>query len=189
MSWRPRRDFPWLADTSANVHLFMPFDADMPGISALATSDAPVYMVWGFNSGRPDRQSVGDQAAVPPRSTGTRTPAYYPQAHDLAWYQANHPDCIEYQCDRTTVAYEFGDPNVPLDTTNPSVEQYIEQTYIEPTLAAGTGYDGIAFDNLRFNNGGTWSGQRCGHYDSSGNWVQQYNGTANDPAYRAAVFA
>jgi hypothetical protein len=29
----------------------MPFDTDVPVISALTTSDAPVDMVWEFNSG------------------------------------------------------------------------------------------------------------------------------------------
>jgi hypothetical protein len=52
MSWRPRPDYPWLADTSANRHLFMPFDTDVPDISALTTSDAPVDMVWEFTAGR-----------------------------------------------------------------------------------------------------------------------------------------
>jgi len=45
MGWRPRPNFPRLADASANVHLFMPFGTDVPDIAALTTSDAPVDIV------------------------------------------------------------------------------------------------------------------------------------------------
>lgn len=31
---------------------------------------------------------------------------------------------------------------------------------------------------------GSWTGQKCGHYDTSGNSGQQYNGTLNDPIWR-----
>src|SRR5207249_2151743 len=109
------------------------------------------------------------------------------------WWQANHPDWVEYQCDKTTVAYiTDGSGAVPLDITNPAVLQYLEQTYYGPALA-GTyykypgKYDGMAFDNATLTNGGGWSGMRCGHYDTSGNWIQQYSGTQDDPAWRSSV--
>ncbi len=42
--------------------------------------------------------------------------------HDLAWFQSDHPDWIEYQCDRTTALQ--GNGWVQYDITNPAVQQY-----------------------------------------------------------------
>src|SRR5207302_2036404 len=36
---------------------------------------------------------------------------------------------------------------------------------------------------------GSWTGARCGHYNASGQWVQQFNGATDDPAYRQAIIA
>jgi hypothetical protein len=86
--------------------------------------------------------------------------------HDIAWFLANHPDWIEYTCDKKTPAYEYGDPEVPLDITNQAVIDYMMQTYILPAIQQG--YDGIAFDNVDFaNNGG-----RCGVW-KNGKWISQ----------------
>lgn len=98
-----------------------------------------------------------------------------------AWFQANHPDWIEYQCDRKTIAYEFGQNHTPLDISNPAVVAWQEQNEVLPALQRG--YDGIAFDNLWLIN----PYQRCGHYSESGQWVQQYTGTYPDPAYQRDV--
>ncbi|WP_432838671.1 IPT/TIG domain-containing protein [Dactylosporangium sp. CA-092794] len=176
-------------DTSRDVHLFMPFTTNVQDANTLVDNDPPVDLVWGYNHG-----PVAAVAQVPKlyyapfdREQSTR---WFPQAHDLAWFRSNHPDWIEYRCDRTSVAYEFdATTNVPLNRDDPAVREYLASQYFVPALTAGSGYSGIAFDNLQFNNGGTWSGQRCGHYDASGGWVAQYNGTADDPAYRASVVA
>lgn len=104
-----------------------------------------------------------------------------PHGQSLSWWQTNHPDWIEYKCDHSTPAYEYGDPNVPLDISNPSVRSFIMQTYINWALSHG--YSGVAFDNVSLQN----SFGRCGHYNTSGGWVQQYSGQTNDQTYATMV--
>src|SRR2546429_9873306 len=52
--------------------------------------------------------------------------------HDLAHWKAAHPDWVLYKCDRVTPAYEFGDPNMPLDFANPALVSWQIQTYVQP---------------------------------------------------------
>jgi len=101
--------------------------------------------------------------------------------HDITWFLANHPDWIEYTCDRKTPAYEYGDPNVPLDITNPAVIDYMMQTYIIPAIEEG--YQGIAFDNVDFNN----NGYRCGVW-RDGEWVGQSNYIDNILAWASSMY-
>src|SRR5262249_2332903 len=112
---------------------------------------------------------------------------YSTGAQPLSWFQANHPDWIEYRCDRSSVAYEFGQTTaIPLDTSNPVALSWLESTFYAP--AAASGYGHLDFDNFQMVNGGSYSGQRCGHWTGapgSSTWVQQYNGTDDDPNYRA----
>jgi|GEM_PF-724748 len=174
--------FPNLPDTTNNLHLGLAFDYN----TTPAQMAGKVDYVWGTEwAGTP----AGDAyytMYIPYDSDEDTTD--YPQAHNLSWFKTNHPDWIEYKCDKKTVAFEFGDTNaVPLDFTNPAVLNYYEQTYIIPALQPGGGYNGIAFDQLNFENAGDWTGQRCGHFDTNGNWVAQFNGTADDPAYRQAI--
>jgi hypothetical protein len=86
--------------------------------------------------------------------------------HDINWFLRYHPDWIEYTCDQSTPAYEYGDSQVPLDISNPAVLDYMMQTYIIPAIQDG--YQGIAFDNVDFNN----NGFRCGIW-RNGEWVAQ----------------
>lgn len=174
--------FPGLADTTNNIHIALPFDFNTKPASMAGKVD----LVWGTNWAGSLPGNMYSLFYLPyDRDEDTR---YYAAAHGITWYRANHPDWIEYKCDRSTVAYEFGDGNsVPLDNTNPAVVSYIEETYLAVALRPGSGYKGVGFDNLDFENAGDWSGQRCGHYDANGNWIQQFNGTANDPAYRQTV--
>ncbi len=88
--------------------------------------------------------------------------------HDLNYFLANHPDWVEYRCDKKSPAYEYGNPNVPLDISNPDVLDYMLQYYLIPAI--NQGYQGIAFDNLDFNN----NGGRCGVW-KNGQWVGQSN--------------
>jgi hypothetical protein len=74
----------------------------------------------------------------------------------LSWWESTHPDWIVYKCDRRTPAYILGDPNVPLDFTNPQVVQWQVQTFILP--AYQDGYNFIAADNVDLTN---WGGA-CG---------------------------
>jgi hypothetical protein len=47
------------------------------------------------------------------------------------------------------------------------------------------GYQGIAFDNLNLTN----AHSRCGHYDQSGNWVNQFDGPGGLQRYQQAVLS
>jgi hypothetical protein len=172
-------------DSFTNIHLEQDFNYNIPDVSVEA---GKADFVWGSDH--------------PTQPAGMYNTYYYPydrQAgqdwstnagatyHDLAWFQANHPDWIEYRCDKTSIAYEYGDAVTPLDITNTSVLNYIFQTYLQPAVARG--YAGISFDNVNLDNfaWGPSSGQRCGHYNATGAWVQQFSGSSTDPAYHTAV--
>lgn len=174
--------FPGLADTTSNIHVALPFDynTNPPAMAG------KVDMVWGTRWASSLPGSIYGLFYLPyDQDENTRD---HSTAHDITWYKANHPDWIEYKCDKSTVAYEFGETtSVPLDITNPAVVSYIEETYITTNLRPGSGYKGIGFDNLDFENAGKWTGQRCGHFNAHGTWVQQFNGTANDVAYRQSI--
>jgi hypothetical protein len=151
-------------------------------------SAAPVVQeVWDWNGG-------GNAASYPAIYAGRYFPVdrqpdtrYYSGAQPLSWFLANHPDWIEYQCNRSTVAYEFGQTtDIPLDTSNPAALAWLENTFYAPAARSGFGH--LDFDNFQMSNAGGWSGQRCGHWTGaagSSTWVAQYNGTSNDPNYRA----
>lgn len=134
------------------------------GILRLAYVQFEVSDVYAFPAGIPETECQ-ETASNPP----------------LAWFQSNHPTWIEYQCDRKTVAFEFGQDHTPLDIGNPAVVQWQYQNEVAPAILRG--YDGIAWDNLNLIN----SFNRCGHYDGGGNWVQQYTGTYLDSVYQQDV--
>src|ERR1700686_671659 len=132
-----------------------------------------VDMVWGSNY------------ALAPASVYNT--AYIPYSVDnftntVAWYQANHPDWLEYLCDQKTLAFEFGTTTLaPLDFANPAVRAYQWRLWVDAPLAQGFG--GIAVDTMALTN--DW--QRCGHFNTSGAWVQQYPGQTDDAAFRHDV--
>ncbi len=101
------------------------------------------------------------------------------QQHDLHYWRAFEPDWILYKCDRTTPAYEDS-KSMPLDFTNPAMINWQVRTYA--VLASLNGYDAIAADNVNMQN--TYGA--CGFY-RHGQWVQRYDGTANDPHWRNDV--
>jgi len=156
--------------TAENIHLEMVFNYLEPDPNVEA---GVVDVVWGSN-----------YATQP---TGVYNSSYIPisvdnYTHSLAWYQKHHPDWLEYQCDRTTLAFEFGATNLaPLDFTNPEVQSYQWANWVDPPLAQG--YGGIAVDTMDLTN--AW--QRCGHYDTFGVWVLQYSGALNDAGFRQDV--
>ena len=160
----------YFPDTTDGIHLEMVFNYNLsnPKIEA-----GVVDMVWG--------SSYATQPA------GVYNSAYIPYSVDnftnsVAWYQANHPDWLEYLCDQKTLAFEFGATTLaPLDFANPAVQAYQWATWVDAPLAQGFG--GIAVDTMDLTN--DW--QRCGHFNTSGAWVQQYTGQADDPAFRSAV--
>src|SRR5579884_3760952 len=184
-------------DTSANVHIGLGAVTNISNCcAALQTATPPVGEVWDWNNGNP--------AAYPSIYKGEYFPAdrqpdtrYNASAESLSWFVANHPDWLEFTCAAAgltetqaiaagDVAYAFGETTaIPLDTANPAVLSWVEQTFWGPAAASGD-YGHLDFDNFQMDNSGSWSGQRCGHYSTSGAWVQQYTGTQDDPAYRQA---
>src|SRR5262249_8578213 len=145
-------------------------------ISDYSTETGKVDYVWGSQT--PIQPSGMYNTAYLPFNRDDNA-SYGRGGHDLAWWQANHPDWVEFKCNASTVseatafaspgtyvAYIDTDPNVPLDFTNSAEQAYIESTFIAPWIQAG--YQGMAFDNVEFDNAGSWTGARCGHYDLSG---------------------
>jgi hypothetical protein len=147
-------------DTSENIHVAQIFNGNIHDSNE---EIGIVDLVWGSNH--------------PTQPPGVFNLYYYPfdrdadgnsggGHHDYSWFKVNHPDWIEYRCDRKTPANEYGDPNVPLDISNPAVIDYMFETYLIPAIQDG--YAGIAFDNVDFNN----YGMRCGVW-RDGEWVAQ----------------
>jgi len=177
-------DAPGLAqfiDTWDNIHLFQSFDYQ---ISNLAAAAKHYDFVWGakvnhiaaIHSGNP---KMYISYYLPFHRDGgafADSSAY----HDLSYWQANHPDWILYKCDRVTPAYEFGNPNMPLDFANPALVSWQVRTYALP--ASERGYNAIAADNVGLQN----LYQACGVY-VNGKWVQRYTGQPDDPRWRADI--
>jgi hypothetical protein len=167
-------------DTWNNIHPFQLFDTHTdPAVIAHSYSS-----VWGA-----DVSKFAVTRAVNPNMYL----AYYipfnrdygtfennSSINDLSYWQGVHPDWVLYQCDRVTPAYSFGNPNVPLDFTNPAMIAWEMQTYALP--ASQHGYDAIAADNVDF---GNWY-NACGIY-KNGQWVQLFSGQPEDPAWRTAM--
>ncbi len=148
-------------------------------------------MVFNYNLTNPNRESGvvdmvwGSNWATQPKDVYNTS--YIPYSVDnytnsIAWYQANHPDWLEYLCDEKTLAFEFGATTLaPLNFASPEVRAYQWAEWVDAPLAQGFG--GIAVDTMDLTN--DW--QRCGHFDKSGSWVQQYTGQSDDPAFRHDV--
>jgi len=164
-------NFPNTAD---NIHLEMVFNYDLTR-SQLGEETGVVDLVWGSSWNN-----------LPP---GMYNSSYIPYSvdnygHSVQWYATNHPDWLEYHCDQKTLAFEFGATTLaPLDFANPAVRAYQWVNWVDAPLAEG--FQSIAVDTMDLTN--DW--QRCGHYDSDHQWVQQYTGELNDRAFRNDVLA
>lgn len=169
----PRRAlFP---PTVGGVHLNLAFNYD---VRNLHSEIGVVDVVWGSRSPKP--RQVMNQFYTP----FERDNPPYSGGHSLTWFRAHHPDWIEYRCNRTSVAWEFGERSaVPFDIANPAVLAYQRATSVVPAFKAG--YRTVDFDNLSLGN----YAQRCGHYSASGTWVQQYSGAWDDSRYVDDVLA
>ncbi|MBV8638652.1 MAG: hypothetical protein JO322_11270 [Candidatus Eremiobacteraeota bacterium] len=114
------------------------FDTEMNAVQATAAASR-VSWVWGAGAGRHGATAgawlAGNPHLVPILYTyqGADNPNIDTNTiggSHLAWFQANHPDWIVYDCDAqnrptTTVAYQPGLPDaVPLDISNPAVVAY-----------------------------------------------------------------
>ena len=157
----------YFPDTTDNIHLEMVFNYNVVDVNSEA---GVVDMVWA--SDYPDQPADVYNAVYIPHSVDNFT-------NTVQWYQRHHPDWLEYLCDRKTLAFEFGSTDLaPIDFANPAVRAYQWANWVDAPLAQG--YAGIAVDTMSASS--NWG--RCGHYDRSGNWVQQYSGKSNDPAYQ-----
>ena len=168
----PRREqFP---PTPSGIHLNLVFNYLVKDLDReIGLIDA----VWGARS--PNPKEVYNQFYTPFERDGP-----YGISHGLNWWKRNHPDWIEYRCDKRTVAFEFGERrDVPFDIANPAALAYQHASAEDAALAAG--YRGIDFDNLELGN--YW--HRCGHYNVAGGWVRQYSGKPADPQYTNDVLA
>jgi hypothetical protein len=177
-------------NTSGRFHYGQVSMSSIANPQDLLNAKPPVKMAWNWNSSRHarDYSSIHAGRYVP----GDRQPSltwYQPYgARPLPWFQTNHPNWIEYICDRSTIAYAFGDKTaIPLDITNSAVRTFLIGIYTN--LLKADGYDALDVDNFTFNNTGSWTGQRCGHWtgaQGSSTWVPQFTARSNDRNYRAA---
>lgn len=157
----------YFPNTTDNIHLEMVFNYN---VTDLNTESGVVDMVWASNY--PNQPADVYNTVYIPYSVDNFT-------HTVAWYARNHPDWLEFHCDRKTLAFEFGSTALaPIDFANPKVRAYQWANWVDAPLAQG--YAGIAVDTMSASS--NWG--RCGHYDLSGTWVQQYSGKANDPVYQ-----
>lgn len=124
--------------------------------------------------------------------------------HDLAWWQANHPDWILYACDANgNPTHDFAfwpgvdKPDVPLDFHNPAVIDY-QVRQLNGANAIQNGMNALAIDQIVFLDamagGNPNFGQtvKRGEY-ACGIWrgntfVRRYSGL-NDPAWTADMVA
>jgi hypothetical protein len=183
------------ADTTGRVGLFQEFDRLMsPG---QIQSDAPRYdAVWGAN----------DPQAWLSLHPGMLVSRYFiPQEdrsvlseHDLAWWQANHPEWILYACDANNnpthdLAYWAGvdRADVPLDFHNPAVVDY-QVRQLNGASAIANGHNALAIDQIVFVDamvgGNPNFGQTvkkgeyaCGIWEN-GTFVRRYSGL-HDPKW------
>ncbi|HEX4861688.1 MAG TPA: putative glycoside hydrolase [Rhizomicrobium sp.] len=164
-----RGDFP---PTKFDIHLEMVFNSVLFNDGHLGDETGNVDLVWGsYSPDQPPGMYNSFYIPIPVDDAFGAT-------HDVSWYQANHPDWLEYKCDQTTLAYTFGDTSrAPLDFANPQVRAYQWSNWIDPALAAG--YQSIAVDEADLLN----DFARCGHFDGHHRWVQQYTGDPTDSAF------
>jgi hypothetical protein len=184
---------PYLEDTTTGFHAIQIFDEDRNNIITVpeAIDSGNRYgVVWGNR----------EQTAIPwqSRNPGLSPLLYTPfdtdspdLGHGLAWWKATHPDWILYECDRTTIAYVSGLPEVPLDFANPAVAAYQSATL--GTYAVANDYNGLAADIVDMNNntGNPAHGRGgCGVWTNNHTvWVQRFSGQSSDPRWDAAIIA
>jgi hypothetical protein len=102
----------------------------------------------------------------------------------------NHPDWVLYECDKKTVAYVPGLPEVPLDISNPLVAAY--QSAGLGAYAEANGYNGLGADivDLTNNTGHAKTGNGgCGVWTTPFTWVKKFSGSYTDPQWASAVAA
>jgi hypothetical protein len=160
--------------TKTGIHLEMVFNATLSMKGKLAQETGRVDVVWG--------SVTPDQPAGVYNSFYVAVPVDggWGNFQTVDWYRTNHPDWLEYQCDRTTLAFQFSNTErAPLDFANPVVRAYQWSNWIDPALLT-MGYQSIAVDEADLLN----DFHRCGHYDTGGHWVAQYKGNPGDVQFK-----
>ena len=171
-----------LPDTTSGIHLGMEFNYQEPTVNGYKTQEGNVDYVYGADSAQHNIPANPGHAFHDYYLTWSRDQANGAM-EPLSWYKTYHPDWILYQADKTTIPIAYGDNLVPLDFTNPAVQQYMLTTWINPAIAGG--YQGINFDNdlgINYLNA-------AGHYSTSGTWVALYSGATYDQTYADAQVA
>lgn len=167
----PMRPGPF-PDTKSGIHLEMVFNSVLFANGHLGDETGVVDLVWGsYSATQPPGMYNSFYIPIPVDDAFGAT-------QDIAWYQAHHADWLEYECDKTTLAFQDSQhQRAPLDFANPAVRTYQWSNWIDPALTAG--YQSIAVDLPDLRN----DVQRCGHYDGANHWVQQYSGNPDDSAF------
>lgn len=152
-----------LASTTEGIHIGMVDETR----SEIANEEGKIDYVWSAKRPLAGHQPHKTYYQKFDRAGGDPGNVSFPHYYDKTWFLQNHPDWLVYLCDKQTLAYEFGDPQVPLDITNPQVRQFMLNNWIYPAFSYG--YDGIAFDNVNLLNDltsgrcGTWTTDFYGH--------------------------
>ena len=182
--------------------VFQVFDAwGTPRVStSSAVADGPRYgVVWGARPGMPSSWRANNSSLVVtyymPQETDPSYLSWGGIGHNLAWWQANHPDWVLYSCTASGAptkipAYVASLPNnIPLDFHNPAVVNY--QIHAAANYAIANGYNGLAIDEVVFTNiGGVTAGTGaygCGIYQN-GTFVRRYSGKT-DPTWTTDTVA
>ncbi len=182
---------PLMPKARSGIGLFQVFDAFYsygrinPGT---AVADGSRYdIVWGARPGMASSWRAGNSSLIATYYMPQETDASYVSwggiGHDLAWWQAHHPDWVLYSCTAggapTKIPAMIGSlpQNVPLDIHNPEVVNY--QIHLAANYAIANGYNGLAYDEVVFYNlGGVTAGTGaygCGIYQN-GTFVRRYSG-------------
>lgn len=187
----------FMPSSSGRIGAFQIFDATLSGVvsSSAAAQDGWRYSaVWGARS---------DLATIwRTNNSGLRTSYYFLMdsdestvyggaiGHPLSWWQANHPSWVMYACTAagtptTTPAYDAGLSNVPLNISNPAVENY--QITTAGAYAVRNGYNALAIDQVTFWFAGSGG---PGYYPcgtrSNGVFVRRYS-SPTDPLWASDV--
>lgn len=189
------------ADTTGRVGVFQEFDRMMS--PAQVQTEAPRYdAVWGAS--QPQAWLGAHPGMVVSRYFIPQEDRSQLSGHDLAWWQANHPDWILYACDaKNNPTHDFAywagvdRPDVPLDFHNPAVIDY-QVRQLNGTNAIQSGMNALAIDQIVFADamvgGNPNFGQtvKAGEY-ACGIWqgntfVRRYSGV-NDAAWNADMVA
>ena len=182
---------PDIEDTTFGFHAIQIFDERNDNIITIpdAIAHGTRYgAVWGSRLATVVPWQTNNPKNRPLFYTLFDTDAPDPFGQKLPWWQANHPDWILYECDKRTIAYIRGLPEVPLDISNPAVAAY--QSSVFGTYAEANGYNGIAADvvDLTNNTGHVGSGSGgCGVWNANHTWVKKFSGQSTDPRWAAAV--